>query len=68
MDFMKWISENKGLLFDGFGGLLIVSVIGWILAVLLSKPSKTINQKQSGGIGSTNTQIGSVKIENKPDE
>jgi hypothetical protein len=68
MDFVKWISDHKEWLFDGFGGALILAVIGWIIAAVFSKPSKAINQKQRGGIGSSNTQIGSVKIENKSDE
>lgn len=49
---MEWFNENKDWLLSGIAVTIPVAIIGWFLA------KKTFSQKQSGGKGSTNIQIG----------
>lgn len=49
---MDWIINNKEWLFSGVAVAVPVAIIGWI------STSTTLKQKQKGGKGSTNMQIG----------
>ena len=51
----SWILENKWL-FSGIGGLIVVSVFGFLIKRTIN--SKKIIQKQKSGDTSTNVQIG----------
>lgn len=53
---VNWIIDNKEWLFSG-AGLLLLS---WAVR-LLKKPAKEIQQRQKGGMFSTNVQIGVIK-------
>lgn len=60
---MNWIIENKEWFLSGLGILIITSIYGFI-KLLLNKNKENndqgINQRQKGGEGSTNIQIGKI--------
>ena len=52
---MTWISENKEWLFSGVAVAIPLAVAGWLIH---SRRSPRSVQKQRGGKGSTNIQVG----------
>lgn len=62
---INWIMENKEWLFSGLGILIITSIFGVIKFSLNKNKDKDnrgqcINQRQNGGEGSINVQIGNI--------
>jgi hypothetical protein len=51
---LNWIYDNRAWLFSG----VLVAIPVFILTWLLSKRSKEGSQKQKGGHGSANIQVG----------
>lgn len=51
---MKWLIDNKEWLFSGLMVAVPIAIIGW----LFIRNKKTKIQKQKGGHGSTNIQVG----------
>lgn len=53
-------------LFDGFGGVLALVLIGWLLNKVFKKKENTqINMKQKNGRNSTNYQVsGDIHVKN----
>ena len=60
---MDWIIANKEWLFSGLLVAVPIAIIGWIL----SRRRSTLSQRQRGGKGSTNIQVGGdLKIDERP--
>jgi hypothetical protein len=61
---MQWILANKQWLFSGVLVAVPLAAMGWLLA------KRSISQRQKGGKGSTNVQVGRDFTVNKrsPDD
>jgi hypothetical protein len=59
---LHWIVRNKEWLFSGVLIVVPVTVLGWLFV----QKRLSIRQKQKGGAGSTNVQVGTIG--SKPDE
>ena len=58
---LDWIASNKEWIFEGVGVDAIVALGSWIFARRRASGepvNQRINQKQRGGRGSTNIQVG----------
>lgn len=61
MEIKEWVLENMEWLFGGLG----VAVIGW----LISRRVAHRTQKQKGGHGSTNIQVGkNINLDGRQDD
>ena len=62
---LKWVADNKDWIFDGVGVALIVGIVTWFGSRRDKGSADNIplRQRQRGGKGSTNVQIGSIHKE-----
>jgi hypothetical protein len=60
---MDWIANNKEWLFNGLLVAVPIAIIGWLLA----KRHREHIQRQRGGKGSSNIQVGGdLNIQDRP--
>lgn len=57
--FGDWFANNYKWLLDGILVTVPVAIIGWLF--FRQRASRTLNQRQQGGHGSTNVQIGTIE-------
>ena len=63
---LEWLNDNKEWLFSGVGAVLLAGIAGWIWRKVTGQRTPegsarpAVNQKQRGGAGSRNTQVGII--------
>jgi hypothetical protein len=58
MEILQWIMDNHHWLFDGFGALVVMAVLGWVVGLFKRGGRKSPGQSQKIFGGSTGIQAG----------